>query len=89
MGKKMDWRPYIQSDPHILVGKPVIKGTRLSVAFILGLLSEGWTEQQILDNYPTLTREALQAVFSFSAECIQEEGLYDISLKQTNEIACE
>jgi uncharacterized protein (DUF433 family) len=43
----MDWKTYIHSDPKILLGKPVIKGTRLSVEFILGLFSEGWTEQAI------------------------------------------
>jgi uncharacterized protein (DUF433 family) len=50
----MDWKTHIHVDPQILLGRPVIKGTRLSVEFILGLLSEGWTEQQILENYPTL-----------------------------------
>jgi uncharacterized protein (DUF433 family) len=50
----MDWKLHIHSDPNILLGKPVIKGTRLSVEFILGLFAEGWTEQQILESYPTL-----------------------------------
>lgn len=59
----MNWENYIHSDPNILVGKPVIKGTRLSVEFILGLFSTGWTEQQILENYPTLTTESLRAIF--------------------------
>jgi uncharacterized protein (DUF433 family) len=58
----MDWKTYIHSDPKILLGKPVIKGTRLSVEFILGLFSEGWTEQQVLENYPTLNTRSLQAV---------------------------
>ena len=72
----MDWREYIHSDPEILTGKPTVKGTRLSVEFLLGLFSEGWTEQQILDNYPTLDSESLKAVFAFALECIREEGLY-------------
>ncbi|MBE0447578.1 MAG: DUF433 domain-containing protein [Actinobacteria bacterium] len=74
----MDWRRYIYSDPEILLGKPIIKGTRLSVDFILGLFAEGWTEQQVLDNYPTLTAEALRAVFAFAKDCMQEEFLYTI-----------
>jgi uncharacterized protein (DUF433 family) len=74
----MDWRRYIESDPGVLLGKPVIKGTRIAIEFILKLLSEGWTEEQILENYPTLTRESLQAVFSFSAECIHGEVMYSI-----------
>lgn len=60
----MDWRPYISADPNVLVGKPVVKGTRLAVEFILGLYAAGWTEQQVLENYPTLTSEALRAVFA-------------------------
>ncbi|MBW4495790.1 MAG: DUF433 domain-containing protein [Oscillatoria princeps RMCB-10] len=76
----MDWREYIHSDPKILVGKPVVKGTRLSVEFILGLFAAGWTEQQVLDSYPTLTPEGLRAVFAFAAECMREEVLYTISL---------
>ena len=59
----MDWRGYIHSDPDILAGKPVVKGTRLAVAFLLDLLGAGWTPEQILANYPGLTLEALQAVF--------------------------
>jgi uncharacterized protein (DUF433 family) len=62
----MDWKTYIHSDPKILLGKPVIKGTRLSVEFILGLFSEGWTEQQVLENYPTLNTRSIQAVFAFT-----------------------
>ena len=58
----MDWKIYIHSDPKILLGKPVIKGTRLSVEFILGLFSEGWTEQQVLENYPTLNTRSIQSV---------------------------
>ena len=59
----MNWETYIHSDPNILVGKPVIKGTRLSVEFILGLFAVGWTEQQILENYPTLNQNSLVSLF--------------------------
>jgi uncharacterized protein (DUF433 family) len=51
-----------------LLGKPIVKGTRLAAEFILKLYAAGWTEQQILENYPTLTSEALRAVFAFLAE---------------------
>lgn len=74
----MDWRQYIHSDPETLLGKPVVKGTRLSVEFILGLFAAGWTEQQVMENYPTLTRDALRAVFAFAAECMREEALYTL-----------
>ncbi len=69
----MEWRHHIQSDPAVLVGKPTVKGTRLAVEFILQLFAAGWTEQQILENYPTLTQEGLHAVFGFAAECMSEE----------------
>lgn len=74
----MDWRQYIHSDKKILLGKPVVIGTRLSVDFILDLFAAGWDKQQILDNYPTMKPEALQAVFAFAAECMREESLYAI-----------
>jgi uncharacterized protein (DUF433 family) len=72
----MDWKTYIHSDPKILLGKPVVKGTRLSVEFILGLFSQGWTEQQVLENYPKLSTRSIQAMFAFAAECIKEDVNY-------------
>ncbi|AFZ04931.1 protein of unknown function DUF433 [Oscillatoria nigro-viridis PCC 7112] len=64
----MNWKAHIYSNPKILLGKPVIQGTRISVEFVLGLFSEGWTQQQILENYPTLNAKSIQAVFAFAAE---------------------
>ena len=75
----MNWRNYIASDPAILVGKPVVKGTRLGVDFLLELLASGWTEGQILENYPTLTPEALQSVFAYAAECMTEEAIIPLA----------
>lgn len=60
----MNWQDYITSDEQVLLGKPTTKGTRLSVEFLLERLADGWTEQDLLDNYPRLTKEALQAVFA-------------------------
>ena len=76
--KNIDWRDFVHSDPEILVGKPVVRGTRLSVEFILNLFAEGWSERQVLDNYPTLSKEKLQAVFAFATDCLREEALYPI-----------
>jgi uncharacterized protein (DUF433 family) len=78
-----NWKDFIHSDPEVLLGKPVVKGTRLSVEFILGLLAEGWLEQQILENYPNLTKDSLRAVLSFATECMREESLYTITTKKT------
>lgn len=75
---EIDWRKFIHSDPEVLPGKPVAKGTRLSVEFILGLFAEGWTEQQVLENYPTLTSQSLRAVFAFAKDCMRGESLYEI-----------
>jgi len=73
---EIEWKDYIHSDSEILLGKPVVKGTRLSVEFILGLFAEGWTDQQIIENYPSLSKESLRAVFAFATECMREEFLY-------------
>ena len=48
-------------DPAVLCGKPIVRGTRLAVEFIVGLLAQGWSVEQVLDNYPGLTREDVQA----------------------------
>jgi uncharacterized protein (DUF433 family) len=72
----MDWWLYIHSDSETLNGKPVVKGTRLSVEFLLGLFAAGWTEKQVLENYPTLTKESLRAVFAYAAEGLREDTLY-------------
>ena len=61
----------IQTDPRILDGKPVIKGTRISVEFILHLLRQGWSEEEILRNYPQLQKEDLQAVYEWSRKRVQ------------------
>lgn len=58
----MNWREYIHSDAEVLLGKPVVKGTRLSVEFLLSLFAAGWTEKQVLDNYPTLTPKSAGSV---------------------------
>jgi uncharacterized protein (DUF433 family) len=77
----MDWKDRIISDKTILHGKPVIKGTRLTVEFIIGRLAEGWSENLILENYPGLTREDLLAVFSYIDEAIKDGLLFNNTLK--------
>ncbi|MDF9799881.1 uncharacterized protein (DUF433 family) [Catalinimonas alkaloidigena] len=61
----MNWQEHIVSDKNILLGKPIIKGTRISVEFILERLSNGWTEDKILRSYPHLKKEGIQAVFAY------------------------
>ena len=72
----MTWKDYITSDPDVVVGKPVVRGTRLTIDFLLGLFAAGWTQDQVLANYPQLTPEALRAVFAFAAKVTQDEALH-------------
>ncbi len=72
----MEWRKHIIADEAVLLGKPTVKGTRLSVEHIVGLLAQGWTQQQILENYPRMNQESLQAVFSYIQECLKDGLLY-------------
>ena len=72
----MNWRDHIISDPEVLLGKPTIKGTRLSVEFLLERLANGWTEEMLLENAPRLTRTDLQAVYMFLNECMKDGLLY-------------
>jgi uncharacterized protein (DUF433 family) len=74
----MDWRERIVVDPKILVGKPVIKGTRISVEFVVDLLARGWTEAEILENYPGITREDILACLKYASEILKSERVYPI-----------
>jgi uncharacterized protein (DUF433 family) len=78
----MKWQDYITSDKDVLLGKPTIKGTRISVDHVVSLLAQGWTEDKILENYNRLTRESLQAVFIYLHECMQD-GLFLTNLKKS------
>ena len=70
---KMDGRDRITSDPKILVGNPVVKGTRISVELILSWLANGWTFDGIIEAYPHITREDILAALAFATELMHEE----------------
>jgi uncharacterized protein (DUF433 family) len=72
----MDWQNRIVVDPEILVGKPVIKGTRLAVEFIIDLLAQGWTESDVLRNYPGVNREDIQACLAYASTVLKAEKVY-------------
>ncbi len=74
----MNWEDRITADPKILVGKPIIRGTRLSVEFILDLLASRWTESQILENYPGLVREDIDACLHYANELVKSERVYAV-----------
>jgi uncharacterized protein (DUF433 family) len=62
--------------PDILVGKPVVKGTRLSLDLLLGLLGDGRPESEIPCNYPDLTRQDLLACWAYAAETLDQKKVY-------------
>jgi uncharacterized protein (DUF433 family) len=78
MGMGEDWRSRITVDSKVLAGKPVIKGTRISVEFILDLLANGWTIEEILKNYPQLERKDVIAALKYAAEILKEEKVYPL-----------
>ena len=65
-------------DPKILVGKPVIRGTRIAVEFVIDLLTEGWSHQQILSNYPHLAPEDITACLRYAGSMLKQERVYPI-----------
>ncbi len=74
----MNWEDRITADPKILVGKPIVRGTRLSVEFVIDLLVSHWTEQQILENYPILCREDIDACLRYANELVKSERVYQV-----------
>ncbi len=74
----MNWEERIQVDPSILVGKPVIKGTRLAVELIIDLLAQGWTEKQILESYPGITHEDIQACLAYASAVLHAERVFPL-----------
>lgn len=75
----MKWNERIVIDPAILTGKPVIRGTRLAVDFIVGLLAQGWTQADILRNYPGVTDDDIAACLQYASETLQAEKVYPLT----------
>jgi len=73
-----DWKNRITVDPEILAGKPIIKGTRIPVELILDLLANGWTTEEILENYPQLKKEDITAALKYAAQVLKEEKVYPL-----------
>lgn len=69
----MNWKDRIEVNPTVLVGKPIIKGTRISVELILDRMADGWTMEDVLASYPHISREDVLAALSFSSELFKEE----------------
>lgn len=69
----MDWRDRIVSNPDILLGKPTVKGTRISVELILGWMANGWSVEDVLASYPHISRDDVLAALAFAAEMLRED----------------
>jgi uncharacterized protein (DUF433 family) len=76
----MNWQGRIVIDPKMLTGKPTIKGTRLAVEFVVDLLAQGWSEAQIVDNYPGLSHEDVLACLSYASERLKSERVFPTSV---------
>ena len=72
----MAGRPRIVLDPDVLAGKPIIRGTRLSVEFVIGLLADGWSEAQIAANYPGLAHEDILACLAYARDALGAEKVF-------------
>ena len=72
----MSWEDRITVDPEILVGKPVVKGTRISVEFVVDLLGRGWTSEQVLGEYDHLAPEDIQACLAYASDVLKSERVY-------------
>jgi uncharacterized protein (DUF433 family) len=74
----MSWHDHITVDPRVLTGKPVVKGTRIAVEMVIDLLAAGWTQQQILDSYPTLNTEGVRACLAYASEILHVEKVFPL-----------
>ena len=74
----MNLHDRITLDPQVLAGKPVIRGTRLAVDFIVGLLAQDWSEADLLRNYPGLTHADIAACLQYASDLLQAEKVYPL-----------
>ena len=72
----MEWRERIVADPKVLVGKPVIRGTRISVELVIDLLAQGWSREQILQQYDHLKAEDVRACLEYVGDMLRSESIY-------------
>ncbi|MEZ8220659.1 Uncharacterized conserved protein, DUF433 family [Candidatus Fervidibacteria bacterium JGI MDM2 JNZ-1-D12] len=74
----LDWRQFIEVNPSVLQGKPVVKGTRIPVSLILSYLAGGMGVDEILAEYPTLTKEAIYACLAYASELVDLEEVVEV-----------
>ena len=66
----VNWRDHIETTPDVMGGKPVVRGTRVTVEILLELLTAGWSEDELLRNYPRVSPDALKAVYAFARDLV-------------------
>ena len=76
----MNWQDRITSDAGVLGGKPVIKGTRLAVEKVVELMAVGWSEGQIMENYPGVTHEDVAACLFYASEVLKSERVISLAV---------
>ncbi len=74
----MGWQERIELNPKVLAGKPVVKGTRLAVEFIVDLLAQGWSEDAVLNNYSGLTADDIRACLQYASAVLHAEKVYPL-----------
>ena len=77
----MDWSERITIDPDVLVGKPVVKGTRISVELVIDLLARGYTKEQIIQQYDHVSVEDIQACLAYASDVLRSEKVYSVARK--------
>jgi len=70
---RIDWRTFISVDPEIHHGEPCIKGTRIPVSMIVGSAADGMSFDEIIDAYPQLKKESVQAALAYAADVVRQE----------------
>lgn len=75
----IDWREYIVADSAVMLGKPVVRGTRVTVELILEKLAAGETVEDLLIAYPRLSRDAIQAAFAYAAETLRADTIFPLA----------
>jgi len=79
--RERDLQERITINPNVMVGKPVIRGTRIPVALILKMLGQGMATEEILREYPRLEREDIKAAIAYAARMIEHEDVFPLPLQ--------
>lgn len=75
----MDYNKYIERNPNVMLGKPIIKGTRITVELIMRKLAGGYTLDQLIANYPHINKDQIFAAFEYAADLIANEEVFEMA----------